>query len=111
MIEYHKETKWKYTLLRVLAFCFCCALILILVSPLTNNFPKPWSEFLLGIIAIILVFGFTIAFAHWEKIRLKDIGVIPNHQTSGKFIFGLSIGLLLAFLQVVLVLAVGHSKL
>lgn len=111
MIENQKKLNWKYTLLRVLIFCFCCALILILVSPLTNSFPKPWPEFLLGTIATILVFGLSIVFARWEKIQLKDIGIIPNHQTFGKFIFGFSIGLLLVLLQVILVLAISHSKL
>jgi membrane protease YdiL (CAAX protease family) len=111
MTENHKKGNWRYTLLRVLAFCFCCALILILISPLTRDIPKPWSELILGTIATILVFGLTIVFARWEKIQLKEIGVIPNRQTFGKFIFGLSIGLLLAFLQVMLVLAVSHSKL
>ncbi len=111
MMKNQKKATWKYTLLRVLIFCFCCALILIFISPLTNNFPKPWSEFLLGTIATILVFGLTIAFTRWEKIQLRDIGVIPNRQTLRKFILGFSIGLLLVFLQVMLVLAVSHSKL
>lgn len=107
----NQKINWKYTLLRVLTFCFCCALILILVSPLTKNFPKPWSDLLLGTIATILVFGLTIIFARWGKIQLKDIGVIPNRQTFSKFIFGFSIGILLVLLQVLLVLTFGHSKL
>jgi membrane protease YdiL (CAAX protease family) len=106
-----KKVNWKYSMLRVLLFCFCCALILILVSPLTSNFPKPWSELLLGTIAAILVFLLTIVFARWEKIQLWEIGVIPNRQTLAKFIGGLSIGLLLAFLHIMLVLAFTHSKL
>lgn len=111
MVENQKKINWKYTLLRVLLFCFFCALILILASPLTNKYPKPWSEFLLGTIATLLVFGLTVVFAHWENVRLEEIGVIPNRQTLRKFIYGFCIGLLLVFLQVMLVLSVSHSKL
>ncbi len=110
-MENQKIANWKFTLLRVLTFCFCSALVLILVSAFTNNFPKPWSEFLLGAIATVLVFGLTIVFARLEKVQLKEIGVIPTHRTFRKFILGFCIGLVLAFSQVMLVLAYGHSKL
>lgn len=111
MTDRQKKPNWRFTLLRVLTFCVCCGLTLILISPLTNNLPKPWSEILLGIIATILVFALTVVFARWEKLQLNEIGIAPGAQTLKKFIVGFSIGLLLALFQAVLVLASSHSKL
>ena len=102
---------WKYTVLRVIFFCVCCALILILFSPIAKNLPKPWGEILLGAIATIAVFILTLIFARWEKLKLTDIGVIPVKQTSRLFIYGFGIGLFLAIVQGLSVVAFSNSKL
>jgi membrane protease YdiL (CAAX protease family) len=106
-----KIANWKYTILRVIFFCICCALILILFSPFTKSILKPWSEIILGILAAIAVFILTLVFAQWEKLKLTDIGVIPTKQTFPRFIYGFGIGLFLAIIQGLLVVAFSSSKL
>ncbi|HMI06332.1 MAG TPA: type II CAAX endopeptidase family protein [Flavobacterium sp.] len=105
-----KIINWKYTLLRVLAFCMCCMIVLIVGSSLTKNLPKPWSELLLGIVATVAVFGFTVLFSRWEKIRLDKLGVTPKKGTIRRFIFGFIIGLLLSITHTALVLLFSHAK-
>jgi len=105
------KVNWKFTVLRVISFCICCASILILCSPLTKDLPRPWSEILLGSVATIAVFIFTIIFCRWEKLKLHEIGVIPKKQTMPLFASGFLIGLLLAAAQGLLVITFSSVKL
>ena len=102
---------WKYTVPRVFFFCFCSAFILIFLSPISKNLPKPWSEILLGSIASIAVFVLSIIFSRWEKLKLEEIGVIPNKRTLPLFAYGFGIGLFLAIAQGLLVIAFSNVKL
>lgn len=104
------SVNWKYTSLRVILFCISCAIILILFSPVTKNLPEPWSEILLGSIAVIAVFILSILFSNWEKLTLTDIGIIPTKQTLPLFVYGFCIGLLLASVQGLLVVTFSSAQ-
>ncbi|MCL6267191.1 CPBP family intramembrane glutamic endopeptidase [Flagellimonas myxillae] len=87
-----KNHNWKLTLCRVLLFCLCTVLLMILSSSLTNALPKPWSDILHITISAIAVLGINIPFARWEKLNLAEIGVVPNGRTIKCFTLGFAIG-------------------
>jgi membrane protease YdiL (CAAX protease family) len=107
MITTLVTTNWKGSVLKVLLFCLCCALILIVCAPLTRDLPKPWSDILLGVAATIGVFVLTIVFSRWEKLTLNDIGVLPRKQTIPLLTGGFAIGLFLAITHTLLVITFG----
>lgn len=106
-----KHKNWKYTLTRVLLFCICCAIIMILSSALTKEFPKAYADFLHGIIAVLAIFGITILFSRWEKITLFEIGLVPHRKTIKRFVFGFVIGLVLSLTHALAVVYFSQSKL
>lgn len=108
MITTHVTVNWKRSVLKVLLFCLCCALILIICAPLTKDLPKPWSDILLGIVAATGVFVLTVVFSRWEKLTLNDIGVRPRKQTIPLFAGGFAIGLFLAITHALLVITFGR---
>lgn len=105
------KVNWKSTVLRVICFCICGALILILCSPLTKDLPRPWSEILLGSSAAIGVFILTIIFCRWESLKLHEIGVMPKKQMIPLFAYGFLIGLILGLVQALLVITFSNVKL
>ncbi len=106
-----KSNNWKYTLLRVLLFCVCTVIILILSDTFTKGLSKPQSGIIQGILAVIATFGITIPFARWEKLTLVEIGVLPHRRTIGLFAFGLVIGLVLSLTHALVVVYLTQSKL
>lgn len=98
------------TIIRVVFFCLLCPIVFAAISGLTKNLQTEWKQHLLLIITIAIIFCLTIAFTKWEKLKLKDIGIIPNVATFKKVTTGFGIGLLMTFLQLVLVLVFGHYK-
>lgn len=106
-----KNKNWKYILIRVLLFCICCVIIMIISSSLTNGLPKPYSDILHIIIAIIAIFGITILFSRWEKITLFEIGLVPHRKTINLFVFGFVIGLVMALTQALATVYFTQSKL
>ena len=103
-----KITKWKNTFGRVLLFCIFCALILIIVSPLTKGLAKPWSEIVLALTASLAVYGLTILFVRFEKLQLREVGVVPSKGTILHVVKGFIIGLILAGVHAGLMMAYGH---
>src|SRR6476660_166290 len=100
----------KLTLIRAIFFCLLCAIILATFSGLTKNFLTEWKQHLLLLITIVITYGLTIIFTKWEKLQLKNVGIVPNKKTFKKMLIGLGIGLLMTLLQPAFVLLFGHYK-
>jgi len=100
----------KLTLIRVVLFCLLCAIALATFSGLTKNFLTEWKQHLLLIITIAITYGFTILFVKWERLQLKDVGVVASNMTFKKVVIGFGIGLLMTLLQLAFVLLSGHYK-
>ncbi len=100
-----------YTLGRVLLFCLSCAIVLAIASRITQGVSKPYSEYLLLVVAGIITFGLTLLFVRWEELRLSDVGLVPSRRSIFRLGIGFLIGLFFASLQPVLVLFFGNVKL
>ncbi len=106
-----KDLKWKYTLFKSLLFWLICIVVLAISSRLTKGIPIFWSQILTATISAIGAFVLTILFVRWEKIGLKDVGVLPSSFSISRLSIGFIIGLFLAALQVLLVSLTGHLTL
>jgi membrane protease YdiL (CAAX protease family) len=103
--------RWPYTLGRVLLFCLSCAILLAASSGFTKGLQTIWAQVISVAIAGVGAFLLTIIFVRWERLTLRDIGVLPGRQTILHLFTGLFIGLILAILQPLIVLIVGHVSL
>lgn len=103
-------TNRKLTIIRVVLFCLLCAIILATISGLIKDFHTEWNQHLLLIVTIAITYGFTILFVKWERLQLKDVGVIANNMTFKKVVIGFGIGLFMTMLQPAFVLLFGHYK-
>lgn len=101
---------WVTTAGRAVLFCLCCAIILVVLSGLTNSIKPPAGSIVAISMAAAGAFLLTILFARWEKVNLAGIGVIPSQDTFRRLITGLLLGSLLALLQPLLVYCTGHIK-
>jgi hypothetical protein len=97
-------------IIRPILFCLLCAIALATISGLVKNFSSEWNQHLLLIVTIIITYGLTVLFTRWEKLPLKNAGVVPNKTTGKKVAIGFGIGLLMTSLQPVMVLLSGHYK-
>jgi len=111
MEENIKGKKWINTLGRVLLFCASCAAMLALSSGLTKGWTSAWSQVLSIAIAGACAFLLTLIFIRWEGCSLKDIGLVPGHNTLPRLLIGFVAGSGLALLQPMLVLMTGHITL
>ena len=100
----------KWTIIRVVLFCLLCAIVLATISGLIKNLRTEWSQHLLLIITIVVTYTLTIFFTRWEKLQLKNVGVVPNKATFKKIVIGFGIGLFMALLQPAFILLFGHYK-
>jgi uncharacterized protein len=98
----------KLTLTRVVVFCLLCAITLAGFSGLTRDFLTEWKQHILLIFSIAITYGLTILFARWEKLPLKEVGVVASNSTFKKVVVGFGIGLLMTLLQLGFVLLRGH---
>src|SRR5204862_6432878 len=94
----------KLTLFRVIFFCLLNAIIFATISGLVKNFSSKWNQHLLLAISIVITYGLTILFTKWEKLQLKNVGVVASSATFKKLFIGFGIGLFMTLLQPVLVL-------
>ncbi len=95
------------TFSKVLLFYVCTIIILISASQFTKELSKPKGDLLSIFIAVLATFFLTFLFV----IKLSDIGLKPGIITLKRLFFGFIIGLLLAVLQALIVMAFGHLKL
>ena len=100
----------KLTLIRVVIFCLLCAISLAAFSGLIKKIPTGWNQHLLLIITIAVTYILTIFFTKWEKLPLKNMGVVPGKATFKKIVTGFGIGFFMTLLQLAFVLLFGHYK-
>jgi membrane protease YdiL (CAAX protease family) len=79
--------------------------------PLAKSLPKPWSEIVPIAMAALVTSGLTIIFVRWEKLKPKDVGILPDKNSFSMAFIGFVVGLLMPCLQVALVMLTGHVKL
>ncbi len=103
--------KWYQTLARVLFFYICSVIILSFFSRITKNISATIADQLSVCSATIFTFLLIIIFTRWEKLNLKDVGIIPGRKISSRFFIGYLIGLLMAIIQALIVLSFGHIRL
>lgn len=106
-----KTTNWKFTLGRVLFFWCCCMAVLATVGPLVKQLPKLPSLLLLSTTAAVATFLLTIVFVRWERLRLREVGVVRNRNTFSGVFIGFIVGLVLPLLKAALVMLTGHVQL
>ena len=111
MEENIKGKKWINTLGRVLLFCASCAVMLAFSSGVLKGWPSAWSPVLSIGVAAACAFVLTLIFTRWEGCSLKDIGLVPGHNTLPRLLIGFIAGSGLAFLQPMLLLMTGHITL
>ena len=109
--ENAQRNKYWPTTFRVLLFCILCAVALAVSSGFIPGKRGPWFQIEVVVISAIVALILTKLFAHWEAIKLKDVGIVPDLKSFSRYLTGLGIGLLLATLQPTLVLVTGHIKL
>ncbi len=100
----------KFTLIRVVAFCLLCAILLAAFSGLVKGLPVAWNQHLQLVILVVITYGLSVLFAKWEKLPLSSIGIVPRSASLQKVLAGFAIGMLMASLQPVFVLLLGHFK-
>jgi len=100
----------KSTIIRVVLFCLLCAIILATFSGLIKDFNTEWKQHLLLVVAMALTYGLTLLFVKWERLQLKDVGVVANKMTFKKVAIGFGIGFFMTVLQPAFVLLFGHYK-
>ncbi|MEJ7679563.1 MAG: type II CAAX endopeptidase family protein [Segetibacter sp.] len=98
------------TITRVVLFCLLCAITLAIISGLIKDLNTEWNQHLLLIVTIAITYSLTILFVKWERLQLKDVGILSNNMTLKKVIIGFGIGLLMIMLQPAFVLLFGHYK-
>jgi membrane protease YdiL (CAAX protease family) len=103
-------TNRSLTIIRVLVFCLLCAIALAIISGLVKNLHTEWNQHLLLIVTIAITYGLTILFVKWEKLSLKDVGVVAGNRSFKKVVIGVGIGLFMTILQPAIVLLFGHYK-
>ena len=111
MQENPQKNKYWPTTFRVLLFCILCAIALAVSSGFIPGKKGSWFQLEAVVISADVALPLTILFARWEKIKLNDVGIVPNRKSFSKYLTGLGVGLLLAALQPALVLITGHVKL
>jgi membrane protease YdiL (CAAX protease family) len=98
----------KWTIFRVVLFCLLCAISLATFSGLLKGSGTRWNQHLLLVITIAVIYGLTILFVKWEKLRLTDVGVVASKSTFKKMLAGFGIGFLMTALQPALLFLFGH---
>ena len=98
------------TIFRPVLFCLLCAIALAITSGMVKGLYTEWNQHLLLMVAIAINYGLTILFTRWEKLQLKNVGVVANNATVKKVTAGFGIGLFMALLQAVFILLLGHFK-
>lgn len=104
-------SKWFYVVGRVLLFSLCCVIILIFCSRFAQNILFKFTDHLSILSATMLTFLLIVLFLKWEKLKLKDAGIIPGKYSIYRFLCGYIIGFVMAASQALIVLFYGHFQL
>jgi len=105
-----RTNKWA-TLGRVLLFCLSCAITLAFTSGITKSLGNI-GLYVALLLAILITIGLTLLFVRWERVKLKDIGMIPGKYTVSRVLTGFFIGLVMAVSQpLLLILFNNHIQL
>lgn len=94
--------------IKPILFCALSALALALTSGMVKDWPTHWNQHILLAITISITFILTLLFSKWDGFTLKQLGVVPTGATLKKVAIGFGIGLLLAMLQPIIILGLGH---
>ncbi|MES2277103.1 MAG: CPBP family glutamic-type intramembrane protease [Bacteroidota bacterium] len=105
------NNKRLFTFAKVLLFWFGTMIILAAASAATKSVAGIWTAIASLSIALAGSVLLTLLFVRWEGLTLKSAGILPESQSFGRLLSGFLIGLLLPFLQAMLVLASGHVTL
>ena len=98
------------TIARVLLFYLCSVLVLMFTSRVAKALPPNVGDIFSVFFASALTIGLVYLFTQWEKLRLRDIGVVPGKKTIQRFVTGYVIGISMAVLQAMIVFGFGHLK-
>jgi len=109
--ESSKNTKWYYTLTRVILFYACSIVVLISTSILTKNMSAKMADILSILLATIFTFILVLIFVRWEKLSLKSVGITSGRRSASRFFIGYAVGILMAVTQALIVLRFGHFQL
>jgi membrane protease YdiL (CAAX protease family) len=96
------------TVLKALLFPLCCALMLIVIWPVSQMLPPYYRDVFTGAMAALGAFLLSFLFLKWEKIKKERIGIIPGRYTFPRVLSGFSIGLLLVAAHTALLYSTGH---
>jgi membrane protease YdiL (CAAX protease family) len=96
---------------RVLLFCLISAMSLAVASGMTKGLPLYESNILTVGIAFVCTIFITFLFVRWEHVKLQQIGILPGKESARRLLTGLLAGSVLASLQPMFVLMLGHVTL
>jgi len=95
------SSKWFFAICRILLFYSISIIIFATSSGLTKNLFL--GDHLSFLISSILTFLLAVLFARWEKLPLKDIGLIADNGSLLRFLTGFGIGMLMVIVQALVV--------
>jgi membrane protease YdiL (CAAX protease family) len=82
-------------LARVLLFMLACAAVVAFVAPFARKFNGKESEVFLGVVTSMATFALTLLFVRWERLRLVDVGAMPNAGSLARLALGFLFGSLI----------------
>jgi len=93
---------------RVTFFCLLNAVVLAAVSGVTKGVSFAWKQQVILCVTISITFLLIMGFTKWEQLTLHEVGIVPHKSTVKKVGIGFGIGLLMALLQPVFIVLLGH---
>ncbi|MBV8391529.1 MAG: CPBP family intramembrane metalloprotease [Mucilaginibacter sp.] len=97
-------------ILKAVLFWLSCAVALAASSGLTKSLSGWASAIAIGTAGVI-AFLLTILFCKWQKLTLKDVGVVPGGSTARHLLIGVIVGALMVAVQVIATIIPGYVKL
>lgn len=87
-----------------------CAAILAAVNPVFADLPEIWRGFSTGLAAALGALLLTVVFVRWEKVSLKDVGVVLESGSFGRLLPGFIAGLLIVGIWASALIHIGSLK-
>lgn len=101
------SSKW-FAICRVLLFYISSVIIFATIAGITKNLFL--ADYLSILVTSILTFFLVVLFARWEKLPLKDIGLIADNGSLLRFLSGLGIGIIMVLIQMIIVINFAEVK-